>query len=67
LNELARLERNVLKLKITNLATDRIRDLDRRKVNWKMMREINSVNINYKTFDDAGWPRQPSGPKGRSR
>jgi len=40
LNELARLERNVLKLKITNLATDRIRDLDRRKVNWKVLRSF---------------------------
>lgn len=67
MNGLARPGRNVLKLKITNLATNRIRDLDRRKVNWKMMREINFVNINYKTFDNAGWPRQPSGPKGRSR
>ena len=53
--------RNVLELEVTNLAANRIRDLDRRQVSWKVMREINFVNINYKPFDAAGWPLQPSG------
>ncbi len=53
--------RNVLELDVTNLAANRIRDLDRRGVKWKIMREINFVNINYKPFDASGWALTPSG------
>jgi hypothetical protein len=53
--------RNVLELDVTNLAANRIRDMDCRKVEWKIMREINFVNINYRPFDAAGWNLQPSG------
>jgi hypothetical protein len=53
--------RNVLEIDVTNLAANRIRDLDRRQVSWKVMREINFVNINYKPFDAASWPLTPSG------
>ena len=52
---------NTLELEVTNLAANRIRDLDRRGVPWKIMREINFVNINYKPFDASGWPLTPSG------
>ncbi len=53
--------RNVLEIDVTNLAANRIRDLDQRKEPWKIMREINFVNINYKPFDASGWPLTPSG------
>ena len=53
--------RNVLELDVTNLAANRIRDLDRRGVKWKIMREINFVNIHYKPFDASGWDLTPSG------
>jgi hypothetical protein len=53
--------RNVLELDVTNLAANRIRDMDQRKVDWKIMREINFVNINYKPFDASGWSLMPSG------
>ena len=53
--------RNVLELEVTNLAANRIRDLDRRSVPWKIMREINFVNINYQKFDASSWPIAPSG------
>lgn len=58
--------RNVLELEISNLAANRIRDMDgandpARKVNWKIMREINFVNINYRPFDASGWELTPSG------
>ncbi|MBL9187010.1 MAG: hypothetical protein JNK23_05995 [Opitutaceae bacterium] len=52
---------NILELDVTNLAANRIRDLDRRNVDWKIMREINFVNINYRPFDASGWPLTPSG------
>ena len=53
--------KNTLALEVTNLAANRIRDLDRRKVEWKKFHEINFVNIFYKPFDAANWPLQPSG------
>jgi len=53
--------RNVLELEVTNLAANRIRDLDRRKVDWKIMHEINFVNLDYKPFDASAWPDTPSG------
>jgi hypothetical protein len=52
---------NVLELEVTNLAANRIRDMDRRNAPWKIMREINFVNINYKPFDASGWELTPSG------
>jgi hypothetical protein len=53
--------RNILELEVTNLAANRIRDMDQRKVNWKIMREINFVDINYRPFDASGWQLTPSG------
>lgn len=53
--------RNVLTVDVTNLAANRIRDLDERGVPWKIMHEINFVNINYRPFDASGWAITPSG------
>jgi hypothetical protein len=53
--------KNTLALEVTNLAANRIRDLDRRHVDWKIMREINFVDINYKPFDASSWPLTLSG------
>lgn len=47
---------NVLEVEVTSLAANRIRDLDRRKVQWKVFRDINFVSITYKPFDAAVWP-----------
>ncbi len=53
--------KNVLELEVTNLAANRIRDMDQRKIPWKIMRDTNVVNINYRPFDASGWPLTPSG------
>ena len=53
--------RNTFALEVTNLAANRIRDLDRRHVPWKNFHEINFVNIFYRPFDASNWPLQPSG------
>jgi len=53
--------KNTLALEVTNLAANRIRDLDRRGEEWKKFHEINFVNIFYKSFDASTWPLQPSG------
>jgi hypothetical protein len=53
--------RNTLVVEVTNLAANRIADLDRRKIPWKQFHEINFVNIDYKNFDASTWPAMESG------
>ena len=53
--------KNVLSVEVTNSAANRIRDMDRRKVNWKYFYDINVVNINYKPFDASDWKVADSG------
>ena len=47
---------NTLEVEVTSVAANRIRDLDRRGVNWKIFKDINIVNVNYKPFNAADWP-----------
>ena len=52
---------NELEIEVTNLAANRIRDLDQRKVLWKNFTDVNFVSIEYKPFDASGWPVFDSG------
>lgn len=52
---------NRLEVEVTNLAANRIRDMDRRKIVWRNFYDINLVNIDYKPFDASGWPLRDSG------
>jgi hypothetical protein len=52
---------NVLEIEVTNLPANRIRNLDVRKVPWKIMRDINIVSVKYRPFDAAAWEVEPSG------
>ena len=52
---------NVLEVEVTNVAANRIRDLDRRHVVWRNFRDINFASIDYKKFDASNWPIYPSG------
>ncbi|HEU6447597.1 MAG TPA: glycosyl hydrolase [Verrucomicrobiae bacterium] len=47
---------NKLEIEVTSVDANRIRDLDRRGVNWKYFKDINIVNINYRPFDASDWP-----------
>ncbi len=47
---------NVLEVEVTGVAANRIRDLDRRGVQWKIFKDINFVNVNYRPFDASNWP-----------
>jgi len=58
---------NVLEVEVTNLAANRIRDLDVRKVPWKNMRDANLVSVKYRPFDASGWAIEPSGLLGPVR
>lgn len=58
---------NTLELEVTNLAANRIADMDRRGVDWKIFYNTNIVNINYRPFDASDWPPMPSGLLGPVR
>ena len=58
---------NRLEVEVTNVSANRIRDLDRRQVNWKNFHDINFVNLNYKPFDASDWPLADSGLLGPVR
>jgi hypothetical protein len=46
---------NTLEVEVTGVTANRIRDLDRRGVKWKIFRDINIVDVNYKPFDASDW------------
>ena len=52
---------NTLEVEVTNLAANRVRDLDRRGVPWKTFHDANVVNIDYKPLDASAWPLRESG------
>jgi hypothetical protein len=52
---------NLLEVDVTNVSANRIRDLDRRHVNWKTFYDINFVGIDYKPFDASNWSLADSG------
>ena len=54
--------RNKLEIEVTNLAANRIRDLDRRKVNWKYFYDANVASHNGRgVLDASNWPLFDSG------
>ncbi len=53
--------KNKLEIEVTNLSANRIRDLDKRNVNWKIFYDINFVDINYNPFDASNWKLEDSG------
>jgi hypothetical protein len=58
---------NTIEIEVTNLSANRIRDLDIRKVDWKIMHDANIVTPAYTPFDASRWPLQPSGLLGPIR
>jgi len=53
--------KNKLIVEVTNVAANRIRDLDRRGVEWRRFEDINFVNIDYQPFDASGWDIRDAG------
>jgi hypothetical protein len=52
---------NSLRIEVTNLPANRIADYDRRKINWRIFKEINIVDINYKKTGYGNWKTVESG------
>jgi hypothetical protein len=53
--------KNSLQIEVTNVAANRIRDLDINGIEWRKFYDINFVNIDYKPFDASGWEIQDAG------
>lgn len=53
--------KNLLEIDVTNLSANRIRDLDRRGVPWRIFHDINFVTHDYKIFNASRWPLMESG------
>jgi hypothetical protein len=58
---------NRLEVEITNLAANRIRDLDQRRIRWKNFYDINMVGRDYHPLDASNWPLLDSGLLGPVR
>lgn len=56
--------KNTIQIEVSNLMANRIRYMDKNKIEWRNYHEINFVNINYKPFDASNWNVQPSGLDG---
>lgn len=52
---------NRLEIEVTNVAANRIRDLDKRGIVWRKFKDINFVNIDYKAFDASTWEVRDAG------
>ena len=52
---------NEIRIDVTNLPANRISDMDRRGVRWRIFKDINMVDINYKPSDYSSWAPVPSG------
>ena len=56
---------NILEMEVTNLSANRLRDLEKRGIEWKNFYEINMVNRHYEKFDATLWSPMPSGLLGK--
>ncbi|MTH16022.1 glycosyl hydrolase [Flavobacterium sp. LC2016-01] len=53
--------KNILKIQVTNLSANRIRNKELKGEEWKIFYEINMVDKDYKKFDATKWAPMPSG------
>ncbi|TKG94230.1 glycoside hydrolase [Puteibacter caeruleilacunae] len=66
-DELLKNGTNSIRLEVASVGANRLRDLDRRGVNWKKFHNINIVNLRYKKMDATQWETVPSGLAGNIR
>jgi hypothetical protein len=52
---------NTLEIEVTNLSANRIADMDRKGIDWRIYKEINFVDLRYKPFSAASWKLMDSG------
>lgn len=64
---LLRKGKNTLAIEVTGLSANRIRARDRRDATWRIMRDIDIVNVFYKKFNPAAWDPVDAGLLGPVR
>jgi alpha-L-rhamnosidase len=52
---------NTIRIEVTNLPANRLRNLEQKGEEWKIFYEINMVNKDYLKFDAKKWQPMPSG------
>lgn len=52
---------NILEVEITNLPANRIADMDRKQIPWRIFKDANIVSLNYKKSGYENWQAMPSG------
>lgn len=52
---------NILEVEVTNLPANRIADMDRREIPWRIFKDANIVSLDYKKTGYGGWEPVPSG------
>ncbi len=58
---------NTLEIEVTNLPANRIADMDRKGVQWRIFKDANIVNIHYNKENYGSWEPVPSGLLGPVR
>lgn len=58
---------NTIEVDVTNLPANRIADMDRKSIEWRNFKDINIVDIHYKTTGYANWTPVLSGLLGPVR
>lgn len=56
--------KNQIEVEVTNLPANRIAQMDRDDVEWKIFKDINVVDLNYKPANYKNWQPMPSGLNG---
>ena len=59
--------KNLIEVEVTNLPANRIAELDREKVEWRIFKDINIAKLNYKKGTYDNWEPLPSGLNGNVR
>ena len=59
--------KNRIEVEVTNLPANRIADMDRKHVEWRIFKDINMAKLNYVKGDYKNWDTMPSGLNGNIR
>ncbi len=55
---------NRIEIDVTNLAANRIADMDRRGLEWRIFKDANIVSALNRPLDTSDWPTEPGGLNG---
>lgn len=59
--------KNLIEVEVTNLPANRIADMDRKNIEWRIFKDINMAKLNYMKGDYKNWSTMPSGLNGNVR